>query len=173
MKKHILQENYERYFGKQSLNEEELDESILAIAGGVALGLLGTIAIIKVGGGALKAAKHKIGDFADDMSWKLKMKQMAKAAKENQSIVSKALGRLKGDKKFQELLQVLLDNPAGGSDDLKTKKGTIRVSKKKDFTAQKKARTAGIKEFKKYLNTKLTDEEKEVFEDIFRASQGK
>jgi len=135
----------------------------LGIAGGIVGGVVGLVVLYNLWG----LTKWGIAAGAVALGNKLQNAKAKKEIKQNVNLIKGALGRLRKDPVFKELVQLLIDNPYGGTDNMKTKAGKIAVKSKDDFNAMKKRRTAAIKEFKAYLSKKLNTEEQRKFSDIY------
>ena len=126
----------------ESVNEGQLNEiGVLGVAGGVALGLVGVIALNK----GLNFAKRKFGDAVAVASDKLekKLKQIESDKVKNEIIaISK---KFENDKKLQGMYQALPPYKEGKSN---------------------KERKKGMAEIAKYVKSKLSEEEMKYFYDL-------
>jgi hypothetical protein len=126
----------------ESVNEEQINEiGVLGVASGVALGLVGVIALSK----GVNFAKRKFGEamynLADKLEKKVKKIESDKAKKTIMDIAKK----FENDKKLQDMYQSLPEYKERGNNSQRKK---------------------GMAEIAKYVKSKLSSEEMQYFYDL-------
>ncbi len=156
-KKHAADAELERLiqsFGKDmglDPNFESVNEGILTTAAGVALGLVGAIALIKVA----SAAKNIVGVLALDAADKIGARQAAKRAAKRKAdlekIVIPIVKKFEDDAQLKKMYDELIPYEGGVS---------IKANK------SNKKRSKQLQEIAKYIKSKLTPEEELYFVNV-------
>jgi len=109
-------------------------------------------------------AAEKLGDMKAEKLRQLKIKE-----------INVVINKLKNDQEFMQLVNNLNNAPAERAlkqqrPELYTKRGEPRSADKQIFADAKRARPKAIKELKNYLDSKLSEEENRLFDEIYKAA---
>ncbi len=155
MKKFNIKEWRDKYLtetGAVKTKKHKVDESLaLSIAGGIVLGLVGTVALVK----GAKTAKNLAGIIMDKASDKVDAFNAAKRAaeklKNKKAILIPIAEKFKDDARLKKMYAEL--TPYMGTSNAKNR-------------AAAKVRTKELTVIAKYIKTKLTPEELRYFADL-------
>jgi hypothetical protein len=126
----------------ESVNEEQINEiGVLGVAGGVALGLVGVIALSK----GVNFAKRKFGDAMYNLTDKLEKKVKKIESDKVKNTIMDIAKKFENDKKLQDMYQALPKYKERGSNSQRNK---------------------GMAEIAKYVKSKLSSEEMNYFYDL-------
>lgn len=155
--KYSLKENAKKSANESMKLTNLVKEEIFTIAGGVALGLIGTMALIK----GAKYVGKVLGGAAEDLVDKLDAKSAAaRVAKKRQEVfsnISPILKKFENDSKLQSMYNSLPPYRYGTSD---------------EANRLRSLRNKKLKEISDYIKSKLTAEEQQYFADVSKQLRG-